>query len=306
MEKSPDVAASSLVTDWQRPMDATATYMGPMDMAVDFKDLSTADFAAMADYDPNYLVREGYGTLVKMVALQAGLDIVLGTPVTGIDYGGPGVTVTTGGRKPGAMRAKTVIVTVSTGVLAATDIRFTPALPVATQGAIADLPMGLLAKIPLQIPGISHYIDGIAPYDNVLDESDGLDDIYFLAWPWDSDLMVGFVGGQFAWDLSKQGPAAAVAYAREKLGNIFGSNVARRVKRGLLTPWASDPLARGAYSAAKPGKHASRAILAQPVQDKLFFAGEAVAPDGMFATCSGAYMSGTMVAQAAGQRARAG
>jgi monoamine oxidase len=300
MEKSPDVAASTLVKNWQRPTDAAATYMGPMDMAVDFDSLSTADFAAMADYDPNYLVREGYGTLVKTVALQSGLDIALGTPVTAIDYSGPDVSVTTGGRHPGTIRAKAVIVTVSTGVLAAGAIRFTPDLPAATQGAVADVPMGLLAKIPLQIPGINHYLDGIGPYDNVLQEGDGLDDIYFLAWPWDSDLMVGFVGGKLAWDLSKQGQRAAIAYAREKLTRIFGTNIARRVTRGLLTPWGTDPLARGAYSAAKPGKHASRLALAQPIEEKVFFAGEAVAPGGMFATCSGAYMSGTTVAHRIG------
>jgi monoamine oxidase len=306
MEAAPDVAASTIVPDWQRPMDAAATYMGPMDMGVDFDKLSTADFAAMADYDPNYLVREGYGTLVRMVALQAGLDIALGTPVTGIDTGGSGVTVMTGGKNPGTIRARGAVVTVSTGVLAANAIEFTPALPVATQGAIADVPMGLLAKIPLQVPGIGHYIGGVAPYDNVLAEYDGPDDIYFLAWPWDSDLMVGFVGGDFAWDLSKQKPGVAVAYARDKLAGLFGSAITRKVTRGLITPWATDPLHRGAYSAARPGKHASRAILAQPVQDKLFFAGEAVAPDGMFATCSGAYMSGTKVAEQIAVAVKAG
>jgi monoamine oxidase len=306
LKDAPDVAAGSLIKNRQRPMDAAMTYMGPMDMGVDFDALSSTDFSAMADYDPNYLVREGYGTLVKMVALRAGLDIALATPVTAIDTSGAGVKVTTGGRRPGTINAKAVIVTVSTGVLAANAIRFSPALPAATQNAIADVPMGLLAKIPLQVPGINHYLDGIAPYDNVLAEYDGLDDIYFLAWPWDSDLMVGFVGGKFAWDLSKQGQRAAVAYAKEKLAGLFGSSVARRVTHGLLTPWATNPLARGAYSAAKPGKHASRAVLAQPIEDKLFFAGEATAPDGMFATCSGAYMAGTDAALKISARIRAG
>ncbi len=308
MAESPDVAAGTLVKDRQPPMDAAMTYMGPMDMAVDFDSLSTADFAAMADYDPNYLVREGYGTLVKAVAMQAGLDIVRDTPVTAIDYSGPDVRVMTSGAHAGTIRAKAVIVTVSTGVLAAGAIRFTPDLPATTQGAIADVPMGLLAKIPLQIPGISHYLGGIGPYDNVLQQNGPLDDIYFLAWPWDSDLMVGFVGGKFAWDLStgKGGQRAAVAYAKERLSRLFGSGIARRVTRGLLTPWGTDPLARGAYSAAKPGKHASRLALAQPVEEKVFFAGEAVAPGGMFATCSGAYMSGTTVAHRIGVKIKPG
>ena len=297
---SGDVAASSVIKDWQRPMDATATYMGPMDMGVDFDDLSTADFVAMADYEPNYLVREGYGTLIKQVGLMGGLDIVLSTPVTAIDTSGTGVKVTTGGARPGTINAKAVIVTVSTGVLASGAIKFTAPLPQTTQQAIDDVPMGLLAKIPLQVPGIGHYLDGIGPYDNVLDQGGNgftRDDIYFLAWPWDSDLMVGFVGGKFGWDMSRKGQKVAVDYAKQKLGDLLGSSVQKRVTRGLLTPWATNKLTLGAYSAAKPGKHASRAALAQPVAGgRLVFAGEATAPAGMFATASGAYLAGQAAA----------
>ncbi len=287
-----DVAVGTLIKDRPKPLDASATYMGPMDMGVDLDDMSAADFHAMAEYDPNYLVREGYGTLVETVAQHSGLTIALGTPVTAIDTSGGGVSVHTGGRRPGVVDAKAAIVTVSTGVLAAHAISFTPDLPLATQQAIDDVPMGLLAKIPLEIPGIGHYLDGVRPYDNLLNENEGLDDIYFLAWPWNSDLMVGFVGGKFGWELSRKGQAAAVDYAKHKLANIFGSAMPHKVTKGLLTPWATDPLALGAYSAARPGKHASREILAQPVAGKLFFAGEATAPEGMFATCSGAYMAG--------------
>ena len=294
-DRHEDVAVGTLIKDWERPMGAAATYMGPMDMGVDVDDMSAADFHAMAEYDPNYLVREGYGTLVKMVALQSGLNIALGTPVTEIDARGGGVRVHTGG---GVIDAKAAIVTVSTGVLASGAIKFTQPLPLDVQEAIDDVPMGLLAKIPLQIPGVDHYLKGIRPYDNVLNANDGLDDIYFLAWPWNSDLMVGFVGGKFGWELSRAGPAAAVAYAKEKLGNLFGSAMVKKVARGLLTPWATDPLVRGAYSAARPGKHASRLVLGHPVDEKLYFAGEATAPKGMFATCSGAYMAGTDAAAA--------
>jgi monoamine oxidase len=296
-KKSGDVAASSVAGDWQRPMDAAATYMGPMDMGVDFDALSTADFTAMADYEPNYLVREGYGTLIKQVGLSGGFDIALGTHVTAIDTSGAGVKVTT---NKGTIAAKAVIVTVSTGVLASGAIRFTPPLPQAAQQAIDDVPMGLLVKIPLQVPGIGHYLDGIGPYDNVLDQGgNGFtgDDIYFLAWPWDSDLMVGFVGGKLGWEMSRGGQKDAVAYARRKLGDLLGSNVSRHVQRGLMTPWATNKLTLGAYSAAKPGKHASRAMLAQPLfGGRLTFAGEATGPNGMFATASGAYWAGQAAA----------
>ncbi|MBS0470583.1 MAG: FAD-dependent oxidoreductase [Proteobacteria bacterium] len=299
VEAGEDVAAGTLIKDRRKPMDAASTYMGPMDMAVDFDSMSAADFHAMADYDPNYLVREGYGTLVKAVGLGNSLNIALGSPVTTIDTTGTGVRITTAGRHPGTITAKAAIVTVSTGVLASGAIRFVQPLPAEMQQAIEDVPMGLLAKIPMQIPGVGHYLSGIRPYDNVLQENSGPGDIYFLAWPWDSDLMVGFVGGNFGWELSREGQRAAIDFAKQRLGEIFGSAMPKHVKRALLTPWATDKLALGAYSAAKPGKHASRAVLAQPLWEKLYFAGEATAPDGMFATCSGAYTAGSNAAIAA-------
>jgi monoamine oxidase len=291
-----DVAASTLIKDWRKPMDAAATYMGPMDMAVDFDQMSAADFHAMAEYDPNYLVLEGYGTLVKTVALENRMDVSLGTRVTAIKTAGSAVELAVTGRKSGTISARYAIVTVSTGVLGSGAIKFPDGLPHELSQAIDDVPMGLLAKIPLQIPGLNHWFDGIGPYDNLLAESDGLDDVYFLAWPWNTDLMVGFVGGKFAWELSRKGQRAAVDFAKQKLAALFGSSVARKVQRGLLTPWGTDPLALGAYSAARPGKHASRATLSTVVDGKLFLAGEALADDGMFATCSGAYDSGRKVA----------
>ena len=289
-----DAAGSTFIKDWSPPADAAATYMGPMDMAVDFDDMSSADYNAMPDYNPNYLVRAGYGSLVKMIALQSGLNVVLGSAVTAVDTSGSGVKVATA---RGTIEGKAAIVTVSTGVLGSGAIRFTPSLPVETQAAIADVPMGMFAKIPLEIPGVNHYQSGIKPYDNVVMENPGLDDIYFLAWPWNCDLLVGFVGGKFGWDLSRKGQAAAIDFARQRVGDIFGSDTRKRVRRGLLTPWGSNPLTQGAYSAAKPGKFASRAVLRRPVQEKLYFAGEAVAPGGMFATCEGAYNAGWAAAE---------
>ena len=293
-----DVAGSTLIDDWSSPTDAAATYMGPMDMAADFDAMSCADYDAMPDYNPNYLVRAGYGSIVKMIALTSDLNITLNTPVTAVDTSGSGVRVTTA---RGTIDAKAAIVTVSTGVLGSGAIRFPDPLPTETQAAIADVPMGCFLKIPLEIPGVNHYVRGIKPYDNVMMENPGLDDIYFLAWPWDLDLLVGFVGGEFGKELAKKGQAVAIDFAKQRVGDIFGSDMRKRVRRGLLTPWMTNPLTQGSYSAAKPGKFASRAVLRRPVKEKLYFAGEAVAPNipgqtavpnGMFATCEGAYLAG--------------
>lgn len=291
-EDGRDVPATEAVPRWTLPFEAAATYLGPMDMGVDFADLSTFDYAETADLDPNYLVREGFGTLV--VKTGAGIPAKLSTPARVVRYGaGKGVRIET---DSGTIAALAVIVTVSTGVLAGGLLRFDPKLPDWKEAAIGEVPMGLLAKIPLLIPGDKL---GVAPFENILVEYPGLQDIYFLAWPFATDLMVGFVGGEFGWELSAAGEGAAVAFAKERLAQTFGASAPKRVTKALLTGWAGDPLTRGAYSAALPGHFAARAELARPLADRVFFAGEAVA--GPFVqTCNGAYLSGIKVAEDVG------
>jgi monoamine oxidase len=284
-----DVPTSRAVPKWTEPFEAAATYMGPMDMGVDLSDLSTADYAQSADLDPNYLVYEGFGTLVAKTG--ANIPVKLSTPVRTIRYGeGAGVKVDT---DAGTIEARACIVTVSTGVLAANAIRFTPELPDWKVAAIGEVPMGLLAKIPMQIPGERL---GLAPYDNVLVEYPGRQEIYFLAWPWETDLMVGFVGGDFGWQLSAAGEDAAIDFAKERLGQTFGSKVPGKVTKALFTKWASNPLTLGAYAAARPCHYKARAALGRPLDERVFFAGEALAGP-LIQTAGGAFLSGEETAK---------
>jgi monoamine oxidase len=60
--------------------------------------------------------------------------------------------------------------------------------------------------------------------------------------------------------------------------------------------WGADPFAGGSYSSALPGKSENRALLAEPVADRLFFAGEACSPD-HYSTAQGGYLTGTGAAE---------
>jgi monoamine oxidase len=64
------------------------------------------------------------------------------------------------------------------------------------------------------------------------------------------------------------------------------------------TAWLQDPWSRGSYSFALPGHADDRAVLAAPVDDRLFFAGEACSPN-FFSTAHGAWLSGISAADAA-------
>jgi monoamine oxidase len=71
------------------------------------------------------------------------------------------------------------------------------------------------------------------------------------------------------------------------------------------TAWLQDPWSRGSYSFALPGHADDRAVLAAPVDDRVFFAGEACSPN-FFSTAHGAWMSGITAAEAALAALRAG
>lgn len=275
-------------------MRAVATYAGPMDFGQDLDEISIADFNRAADLNPNYFTKEGYGALVARWGSD--VEVELSTPVKKIRWDGMMVEAET---LRGTVRGKRIIITVSTGVLAFGNIEFEPELPSAYQQAFFDLPMGMLTKIPLEISGTRL---GLKPFEDFLIEQPARHDLYFLCFPFDLDLMVGFVGGDFAWELSVAGEAAARDFAVDRLAGIFGNDVRGKVGRSAMTNWGAEPSVRGAYAAARPGKAGARDVLAEPVHERIYFAGEALGGS-LIQTCAGARISGETVARAiAGQR----
>jgi monoamine oxidase len=268
--------------------EAAMTYMFPMDMAVDPGEISIRDWARQADLNPNYLVQKGLGTVVAKFG--EGLPVSVATPVKKIGYGGRGVTIET---EKGEVRAKACIVTCSTGALQTGYIRFDPKLPAWKEDAIGELPMGLLAKIPLLLDGERF---GLSAFEDILYERSGLQNIYFLAFPFEMPMMIGFVGGSFAWHLTAAGTEAATDFALDALRRIFGSDAPKHVKKAEFSRWANIPWTRGSYSAALPGKFPARAALARPLNDRVFFAGEALAGP-LTQTVGGAILSGEAVAR---------
>ena len=282
-----DDRLSSLLSQ-SAAMRASATYAGPMDFGKDADEISVTDIRAAADLYPDYFTREGFGALIA--AWGADVPVVLGAPVTRIDWSGTGVAVES---PRGTVHARAAIVTVSTGVLAFEDIRFTPALPPGHFEAAFDLPMGLLTKIPLEIQGDRM---GLSPFDDLLIERHALHDIYFLCFPFDLPLMVGFVGGDFAWEMEAAGQDAAVDFVTDRLVDIFGSDLRRRVGRSLMTNWGGERRTRGAYASARPGRAGARTVLAEPVGERIWFAGEALA-GALMQTAGGARLSGEAAAR---------
>ncbi|MEM7375934.1 MAG: FAD-dependent oxidoreductase, partial [Pseudomonadota bacterium] len=118
---------------------------------------------------------------------------------------------------------------------------------------------------------------------------------YFVTFPTGQDIAVGFVGGRFAWELAEAGEAAAIDFALGEFSKAVGSDARPHVIKGHMTDWHANPHVRGAYAAARPGRHGARAALMTPLGRQVFFAGEAVG-EPLAALCSGAHLSGEAVA----------
>ncbi len=279
----PDVSlAAAMAPMAADPWASTvALWEGAIIAAADSDELSLRDWHRNALDGPNMQPGDGVGAfIVRRLATEATLD----TPVTTIDWAGPGVRAET---PRGTIHAAAAIVTVSTGVLAAGSIRFSPALPPDVQGAIDALPMGLLSKIALPLPRPPGF-----DADSLL--LDRTCPITFNAWPHGRPYVTGFVGGRLAWSLAAD-PAAASRFAHDALRDMTGL---RSAGQPMLSAWGTDPFSRGAYAYARPGDADQRDVLqAAFPAERLTFAGEAVRTDGLAGTVGGAYLSGAAAAE---------
>src|SRR6202030_606702 len=95
-----------------------------------------------------FACRQGLGTLVGKLAEQ--IPITLSTPANRIAWSNRDVTVET---PTGKIAARAAIITVSSNVLTAGNIRFTPDLPKRQLDAAAKLSLGSYDHIALQLPG---------------------------------------------------------------------------------------------------------------------------------------------------------
>lgn len=265
---APDVSLAALAQGGGVDLERAARRFGQQAIGEDPQAIGVQDLATQWD-GPDKVAPRGYGTLVA--ASAAGLAIALGTPARTLDWSGDGVRVGTPG---GVVAASLAIVTVPLGVLQAGDLQITPALPVATQEALHALPMGALTKVALAIEG--HRLGWPAPSD--LYEADG--PFVFELWPFDRDIVLATIGGTPARELAALGEAGAVAATLEHLAAITGPGVRRHVVEGQLSAWWADPFARGSYAVAGPGAHPARHALAEPVGERILFAGEATSGGG--------------------------
>lgn len=209
--------------------------------------------------------------------------------------------------EPFTVRACKAVVTVPIGVLqlapeAAGAIRFDPPLQ-EKRDAIAGIVSGPVLKVVLRFR---------TPFWEDIQDGRYRDAAFFYSvgtpfptfWtsaPLRSPVLNAWAGGPPAARLSAKSDAELARIALDSVRTMFGDALPRdatQLEASFTHNWQRDPFSCGAYSYVSVGHHeTARQTLAQPLQETLFFAGEATDTQAEAATVAGALQSGARAAR---------
>ncbi|HZX69043.1 MAG TPA: NAD(P)/FAD-dependent oxidoreductase [Candidatus Elarobacter sp.] len=249
----------------------------------------------------------GYGRILR--TLHGALDpervhVRLETPATRVARTDAGVVVEANCRGDLVrVRAHAAIVTLPVGVLQAGTLHFEPDLPPAKYAALNGLVMGPVVKLILRF--------GSAFWERVHDEryrdggffhrAEASFPTFWNALPLRATTLVAWAGGPKADALAHDDEPALVRRALDDLRILFGNepDPSDELEAVFVHDWQADPWSRGAYSYVATGGGNARTQLAAPVDDVLFFAGEATEGAAEAGTVAGALQSGHRAAHEA-------
>lgn len=111
--------------------------------------------------------------------------------------------------------------------------------------------------------------------------------------------LVGWAPFHSAERLSGQNESFVAEQSIKALHRLLGVSVQELntlLEHAYFHDWQNDPFSRGAYSYGKAGSDGAQEMLAKPIEDTLYFAGEATDIGGHNGTVHGAIASGQRVA----------
>lgn len=283
--------------------------------------IAANEAADSIDGDTAFRFEGGYDSLMQALRGEAescGAMFQLNSVVEEIRWAAGAVTVLS---KPAGVTdsaasinhsTDAIIITVPLGILqqAPSDggIRFVPNLPIATQSAIERLVMGNVLKINLTFR--ERFWEAAKLWDEKGERVSFRDAGFFHrpdaplpTWwtqlPLRAPLLVGWVGGPRA-DRLRAGNDSQfiIDQAIASLAHVFNfssDEISAQLVESYFHDWADDPFTRGAYSYVPVNGLEAQRTLSHPVDNKLFFAGEATAV-GHIGTVHGAIQSGQRAA----------
>lgn len=251
------------------------------------------------DGEKSFRVAQGYDRVVNAIADKsepARCETLLNTPVTEIRWRRGDVKIKSGSAE---FHAPLAVITLPLGVLESGSVGFDPSLPQEKLRAMALLEVGPVIRVTLCFQ------------DRFWEEQPEMrhlsflftDDPQFPTW-WSSNplpypILTGWAAARYARALAGRSRDELVSSALEALGRILEMDhlsLRSRLRAGFVHDWQADPYSRGAYSYVGKGGLNAPFSLAAPLDETLFFAGEAANVEGHNGTVHGAIGSGKKAA----------
>jgi monoamine oxidase len=237
----------------------------------------------------------GYSELIHAMharSLTHGARFLFGHSVSRIEWKPERVLVRArSGDELVSLEGGKVLLTLPLGVLQSDAVQFDPPL-LQKEEPLRMLAVGSVVKVNLQLrPGLWS------------DDRDGFVHLateHFPTWWKNRDVITAWAGGPTADKLAERSSMEVLELVIHSLAEIFGLKPERArhyVASAQYHNWRKDPFARGAYTYAPVGAAKAGEVLARPIKNTLFFAGEVTARSGMQGTVHGAIESGMRAAQ---------
>ena len=256
------------------------------DLGADARHLSVkwnaVEFENWHSGSKDYKFRQTYFDLIDTcIAAHVRDAILLDTPIVGVDYQGPQVQLTD--RAGRVYAAEQVLITVPITVLQAGDIAFVPPLPAAQTEAFQRIGMDPAMKVFLKFRE-RFYHDTIAGGQICAAYADER-----IGKQGNDHVLMAFLMGHQAEALAALGSDKLIAEALlAELDAMYAGRASAAFLAAHVIDWTAHPFIRGGYSYSKVGIGDARRVAAQPVANRLFFAGEAMNYRGHHQTVHGA------------------
>jgi monoamine oxidase len=248
-------------------------------------------------------------TYLHDACVTAGVDIQLSTAVRRLAWrpGEVAVDVDTATGSSHTIWARVAVVTLPVGVLRhqgdEREIVFAPGLPAAKRDALAYIEMGPVVKMNLRFrtPFWERICDERYRDAAFFRRAGQPYAAYWTQFPLRSNLIVAWAAGPKASALAQTPHPELIGLALDGFGDLFRERTLAQHEflGAAMHDWSRDPYARGAYSYLTVGGAGARVALAAPVENTLFFAGEATSNDGQGGTVNGALETGERAAREA-------
>ncbi len=264
------------------------------------------------DETSQYRIVGGYAPMIEWMenALSGAVDVRLNTRVRELKWKkGELVSVcetASGGGALPPIRASRAIVTLPLPALQKEQVKFLPALS-EKRDAARKLEMGPIVKLLINFREAFWEREKIPnakgqklPPLTFMHSTSAAVPTWWTQLPIKTTVLTGWAGGPKADALSHRKPEEVLSKGLDSLAEITGfsrSEIESLVQGYHIADWQADPYSGGAYSYVPINAGDARKALAAPVEDTLFFAGEATHFEGQSGTVAGALATGTRAAE---------